>query len=96
MLIIAGKLYVAAEQREAHLASLEDFVRRTRNEPGCLDFIIAADPIEAGRVNLFERWASRELLEAFQGRAEPPAPVTEVFDEDVAKYEISTSGPVFP
>ena len=96
MLIIAGKMYVAIEHREAHLASLEDFIRRSRNEPGCLDFTIAADPVEAGRVNLFERWASKEQLEAFQGRAEPPAPITDVFNEDVTKYEISTSGPVFP
>lgn len=97
MIIIAGKSYVAAEQREAYLASCEDFIRRTRNEPGCLDFYISADSIEDDRVNNFELWASQEQLDAFRKRAEPPAPVTEEWgEENVKKYKISASGPAFP
>lgn len=96
MLIIAGKVYIAPEHRDEHVASLKDFVRDTRAKPGCLDLIIASDPVEAGRVNLFERWESNVQLRAFQASAEPPAPVTDVLSEDVALYEISASGPVFP
>ncbi|MDQ3657286.1 MAG: antibiotic biosynthesis monooxygenase [Chloroflexota bacterium] len=96
MLIIAGKVYVAPEHRNAHVASYADFVRDTRTKPGCLDFFIAADPVEADRANLFERWESNDLLRAFQATAEPPAPVTDLLGEDVALYEISASGSVFP
>lgn len=96
MLIIAVKIYMAPEHREKHLASLEDLIRRSRTRPGCLDFVIAADPVEAGRVNLFEQWESEEHLAAHQATADPPAPITEVLSEDVKKYEIGASGPVFP
>ncbi len=94
MIIIAGKSYVAAEQRGAYLASFEDFIHRTRNEPGCLDFFISADPIEDDRVNNFELWSSKEQLDDFRARAEPPASTTEEWGlKNVRKYEISASGP---
>jgi quinol monooxygenase YgiN len=60
VLIIAGKLYVDPEYLEEYLASLEDVIRRARTQPGCLDCVIAADPVEAGRVNQFEQWESEE------------------------------------
>ncbi len=55
MLIVAGKLYLTPEHREEYLASHEDLIRRARRRPGCLDFVIAADPLQADRVNLFEQ-----------------------------------------
>ncbi len=96
MLIIAGKLYVEPECREEYLASLENVIRRARPQPGCLDCVIAADPVEAGRINQFEQWQSEEHFAAWQAIVDPPAPVTEVLSENVKKYEISESGPVFP
>lgn len=96
MLIIAGKLYVAPERRDEYVESFVDFVRRARMSPGCLDISIAADPVEAGRVNNFERWESNEQLREFQAVANPPDSLPEVLSDDVALYEISSSGPVFP
>ncbi|MBA2469758.1 MAG: antibiotic biosynthesis monooxygenase [Chloroflexia bacterium] len=96
MLIIAGKIYVAPEHRDDHVRSMAAFVGTTRTAPGCLDFFIAADPVEAGRVNLFERWESDDHLRAFQASAQPPAPVTDILNDDVSLYEISASGLVFP
>jgi quinol monooxygenase YgiN len=96
MIIISGKEYVAAEQRAAYLARWEDFIRRARTAPGCLDFFISADPIEENRVNMFELWASKEELDDYRSRAEPPTITTEVWGEDVKKYDISASGPPFP
>jgi hypothetical protein len=34
-------------------------VEKARRADGCLDFAIAAGAIDAGRVNLFERWESQ-------------------------------------
>ena len=96
MLIIAGKVYVAAEQRDEYVTSFKEFVRRTRHEPGLLDFVIAADNIEDNRVNIFELWESKEQMDEFRARAETPANTIEMLDEDVKKYEISSSGPPFP
>ena len=96
MLIIAGKLYVAPEHRDEYVASFVDFLRRARTSAGCLDIIIAADPLEPDRVNNFERWESDEHLRTFQAAANPPDSLPEVLGEDMALYEISSSGPVFP
>jgi len=38
-----------------------------RKTPGCLDFVVAADPIEEGRVNVDESWSSEAELKAFLG-----------------------------
>lgn len=95
MLIIAGKLYVDSEAREEYLASLEETIRRARTQPGCLDCVLAADPIETGRVNQFEHWESEEHFASWQAVVDPPAPVTEILGADVKRYEISASGPVF-
>lgn len=96
MLIIAGKSYVAAEQRDAYVTQFQEFVRRTRTEPGCLDFVIAADPIEANRVNTFEVWESQAKLDAFRRNANPPQTTIEILDDQVQKYVIRRSGPPFP
>ena len=87
---------MAPELREKDLATYAHFIRNARTQPGCLDFIIAADPIEAGRVNLLERWESEEHLATFRSIATlPPPPVTEYLDGDGAKHLTSKSGPAF-
>jgi quinol monooxygenase YgiN len=94
-IIIAGKEYVAAEQRDAYVASFQEFVRLARKEPGCLDVIVAADPIENDRVNTFELWESKKQLDEFRRRANPPKPLTKILRAEVKKYVISSSGPPF-
>ncbi|MFD0557084.1 quinol monooxygenase YgiN [Stackebrandtia endophytica] len=95
MLIIAGSLRVAPEDRDGYVASLDNLIRTTRAKPGCLDFVIAADPVDPGRVNLLERWESEELLAAHQATADVPEPVTEILTDTVRKYSIASVGPVF-
>jgi quinol monooxygenase YgiN len=41
-------------------------VERARRAAGCLDFTITADPIDPGRVNIFERWESQAARETFR------------------------------
>lgn len=38
-----------------------------RRTDGCLDFALSPDPLDAGRINVFERWASVETLGRFRG-----------------------------
>lgn len=95
MLIIAGSLRVAPEDRDKYVASLDNLIRSTRPKDGCLDFIMAADPVDPGRVNLFERWESEEHLAAHQATADVPEPVTDILGDDVRKYQIGSVGPVF-
>ena len=55
-------------------------MRKSRAEPGCLEYTFSADPIDPSRVLLFERWASQATLDAHLSamRAGPQIPGTEV------------------
>lgn len=67
MIIVAGHITVRPEQREEYLAGCVVVVELARRAEGCLDFAISADLIDAGRINIFERWASQSTLDAFRG-----------------------------
>ncbi|USQ79838.1 antibiotic biosynthesis monooxygenase [Ornithinimicrobium faecis] len=67
VIIVAGHITVTPEERESYLAGCAGVVRQARGTAGCLDFAISADLIDPQRINIFERWASRETLEAFRG-----------------------------
>ena len=64
MVIVGGTFEVHPNERETFLASRLDMMRTSRDEPGCLEYTYAADPIDPGRVVLYERWASQEALDA--------------------------------
>jgi quinol monooxygenase YgiN len=76
VIIVGGTFEVDPDQREAFLAQRHEVMRRSRAEAGCLDYTFAADPLEPGRVILFERWESQEHLDAHLValRAARPAP----------------------
>jgi quinol monooxygenase YgiN len=63
MVIVGGTFEFDPNQREAFLDSRYEMMRTSRAEPGCLEYTFAADPIDATRVVLYERWASQEDLD---------------------------------
>lgn len=63
MVIVGGTFEVEPSQRAQFIASRDDMMRTSRGEPGCLEYVFSADPIEANRVVLFERWESQEALD---------------------------------
>lgn len=95
MLIIAGKIYVAPEKRDAYVSQSKEFLRSTREEPGLLDMIIAVDPLEEGRINIFELWASKEQMDGFRARAQSPQIDIKITRDEVKRYDISASSPAF-
>lgn len=66
MLIVVGHLVLDPADRDAHVAASAGAVRLARAADGCLDFAVSADPVDPGRVNVFERWSSAEELRAFR------------------------------
>jgi quinol monooxygenase YgiN len=94
MLMIAGKLYMAPEERDRWVEAHDEVIKRARPAPGCLDLSVSADPVEDGWVNLFELWESEEHLAAWRGAANPP-PKPEISGGNVQKHQISSSGPPF-
>ena len=69
MVIVAGHITVEPEQRDSYVASCKRVVEQGRQAAGCLDFAITADPLDPGRVNIFERWESQAAVKSFRRRA---------------------------
>ncbi len=73
-------------------ASMES-VAQARSAPGCLDFVVAADPIEADRVNVYEEWESEGELEAFRGEGPGPDLSADILSAEVSSHHVSSTGP---
>ena len=59
MIVVQGVFRVHEAERERYLAESAETQRISRSEPGCLEYVLAADPLDAQRVVLSERWSSR-------------------------------------
>ncbi len=88
MVIVSGFLTVRPEDRERYLASCADAVRTAREAEGCLDFALGADLLDPARVNVHERWASREAVEAFRGDGPPEDPAAMLLGAEVREYDV--------
>jgi quinol monooxygenase YgiN len=98
MLIVAGYMDVEPEAREAFLAGRVEGMKASQAEAGCLDYVLSPDPLDPGRVRLFERWESKDALGAHLARmaaerSEPsgPSPVKAV---ELLQYTIGETGPI--
>jgi quinol monooxygenase YgiN len=91
MLIVAGHFVVDPADQAAFVASKVESMERTRGEAGCLEYTMAADPVDASRVILFERWADQASFDGhLAGMASAPksdGPVPQGFDVKI--YDIS-------
>lgn len=95
MIIISGKIYVDEGKRDEYVAQFSDLMVRARKHPSCLDLVIAADPLEADRINNYEAWESEEALEKWRTVAEAPNLPFDKERSDVQKHKVSESGPPF-
>jgi quinol monooxygenase YgiN len=93
MLIIAGHLTVEPADRDAYVADCRIAVGLARKSPGCLDFAVSADPLDPGRVNVYERWESAADLAAFRGSGPDADTTARILDAEVARYVIASTGP---
>ncbi|WP_327147629.1 putative quinol monooxygenase [Nocardia sp. NBC_01329] len=89
MLIVAGHLIVDPPARATYLAGCLGVVDQARSAPGCLDFALSADLTDPARINIFERWADRESVEAFRGAGTGAEQSTAIRGASVAEYEIA-------
>jgi quinol monooxygenase YgiN len=89
MLIVAGHLMVAASDRDRYVADCAEAVAAARAADGCLDFAVSADAVDPRRVNVFERWESRALLDAFRGDGPDDGLRSRIAVVDVAEYRVA-------
>ena len=95
MVIVAGHITVEPQQRESYLAGCVSVVERARGATGCFDFAITADPIDPGRVNVFERWESRAALDTARGNAPGFEQAEAMLSVSVAEFDIVDVRPLF-
>ena len=88
MVIVAGHVVVDPEQRDDYLSACVEVVRQARRAPGCLDFVLSADLLEAGRVNILERWESQAAVDAFRGSGPSDEQGAAIVAAAVAEYDV--------
>lgn len=93
--IIAGKVYVDPDKRARLVEGLRVVVEQARAYPGCLDVAISPDPVEPGRVNIFECWETAEVLERWRAIAPRPAGRVRITDNQVYRYDAGDARPPF-
>ena len=64
MLVVTGWFTVDPAERDAFIEAAKAGMRRSRAEDGCEEYVLAADPMDEGRVILSERWRDRAALDA--------------------------------
>ncbi|WP_326836186.1 antibiotic biosynthesis monooxygenase family protein [Amycolatopsis rhabdoformis] len=89
MIIVAGYLVVEPGRRDAYLAGCVDVVEQARAAPGCLGFALTADLLDPGRIVVFERWESREAVEAFRGSGPSDEQNADLLGAEVAEYDVT-------
>lgn len=99
MLIISGHIEVEPSERDEFIAERVDDIKASRAEDGCLDYALSADPVDPGRVLIFERWESQDHLATHLQRVmapsdAAPAPRTQAKGHVIIQHEIASSGPL--
>jgi len=93
MIIVSGRIYVRPGARDEFLKLSTEAVVQARRSTGCLDFVVAADPIESDRVNVYEEWESEQALVAFRGDGPGDDLSSQIVRAKVARHIVSSSGP---
>jgi quinol monooxygenase YgiN len=93
MLIVSGRIYLRPGTRERFLASSAEAIVQARAFAGCRDFVVAADPLEPDRVNVYEEWESEAALLAFRGSGPEADLSSSIVRAAVARHVVASSGP---
>jgi quinol monooxygenase YgiN len=68
MVIVGGWFEVDPARRDEFVEQRVESMRRSRADHGCIEYVIAADPLDPVRVVLYERWETQADLDAHGAR----------------------------
>ena len=94
MIIVAGWIRVAPEDRAQYLEGCREVVAAARRTPGCVDFAISPDLIDDGRIDIYEQWESVAAVEAFRGSGPTDDQQTAILDAAVTQHSVADSTPL--
>ena len=98
VVIVQGVFSIDPNERNRFVETSIEAMRSSRQEEGCLEYVIAADPVDPERAVLTERWESMEHLEQHLARQRTapravdarPAPRS----VEITLFEVATSLPL--
>jgi len=101
MIVVAGWVEFAPGRRDDAVEggrALQEATRR--DEPGCLAYVFAADPLVADRVSIYECWTDADALQAHFAHDNYKGMLAhlgacQITAMDVAKHEVARSAPVY-
>jgi len=88
VIIVAGTLLVDPRGRDVYLEGCASVVAAARRARGCLDFALSPDPLDAGRINVYERWDSDVDLHRFRGSGPDPGRLAALSTVEVNEYAV--------
>jgi quinol monooxygenase YgiN len=91
MIIVAGWLRVAPENRAPYLETCRDVIAAARSARGCIDFQLSADALDVGRINIFEQWSSVNDVETFRGSGPSDDQQSMILGAHVEQHEIAST-----
>lgn len=94
MIVVAGWLRVEAQHRESYLDGCRSVIASARATEGCLDFALSPDPLDAERINVFERWDNVAAVERFRGAGPSDEQQNLVIGAQVEQYDIDSVTPL--
>ncbi|WP_136067614.1 putative quinol monooxygenase [Modicisalibacter radicis] len=89
-IIVAGKLILKSGARNEFIDKSREAISQARKLEACDDFSVSPDPIDENRVNIFEKWSSREELDAFRNSGPDNGSFALVESFHVKEYELNT------
>jgi quinol monooxygenase YgiN len=96
--ILQGAFLFDPEERDRFVEARIEAMRSSRQEDGCLEYVIAADPLDPERVVLSERWESSDHLQnhlAHQRNATPGVDTGPVpRNVEITVFEVASSRPL--
>ena len=89
-IIVAGKLRIKSGKRDEFIQKSMEAISLARKLDACEDFSVSVDPIDENRVNIFEKWKSRETLEEFRNSGPDNDSFSLVESFNVNEHEVNT------
>jgi quinol monooxygenase YgiN len=98
LLLITGTFRIPPEKLGEARKTMEQMVRSSRAEDGCIDYSYAEDFLEPGLIRVAEAWTDKAALDAHfasehLARWRAMWPALNITDRDLTLHDVSASRP---
>lgn len=93
MIIFLVRIYVRPGTRQGFLTRSAAAVVEARRADGCLDFVVAGDPVGPDRVNFYEEWESEVTRFRFRGDGLGKDLSSSILRAKVTRHTVASSVP---